>query len=57
MKRILKAILASLVLCLALVACGGGGGSATEPVDYKADFVGTWETSKMVQDGEETSTS
>ncbi len=56
MKRILKAILASLVLCLALAACGGGGGSAAEPVDYKADFVGTWEISKMVQDGEETST-
>ena len=51
-KRIWTTLVLACALCLALVGCGKGSGSKTDP---KEAFVGSWEIVKMINQGKETS--
>ncbi len=47
LTTILSALSVALVLMLGLAACGGGGGGGAPTVDYKKNFVGTWDLVSM----------
>lgn len=48
--KLLALLTCCIALCLALVGCGGGGGQKSE--DYSKNFIGEWEASEVVDEGD-----